>query len=81
VYLSRDSDLDLLWRVASAETADVLALQIASIAERAPMRIDGEFVAPAGAGVQWWEWRSPAREVIAKDRDGVRLLNRAEFLS
>ena len=79
-YLTAESDLDLLWRVDTAEAADALAGRIAEIAERAPMRIDGEFVTPAGVGVQWREWRSPARELVAKDRDGVRLADRAELL-
>ena len=67
--------------VASAKTADAVAVRIAEIAERAPMRIDGEFVTPAGVGVQWREWCSPARELVAKGRDGVRLVDRAELLS
>lgn len=79
-YLTAASDLDLLWRVASARAADALAAQIAEIAERAHMRIDGEFITPGGLGVQWREWRSAARELVAKGHDGVRLLERAELL-
>lgn len=79
-YLTAESDLDLLWRVNTAEAADGLADRIAEIAERAPMRIDGEFVTPAGVGVQWREWRSAARELVAKGRDGVRVADRTELL-
>jgi phosphoribosyl-dephospho-CoA transferase len=79
-YLTPDSDLDLLWRVACAEMADALAVRIAEIAERAPMRVDGEFVTPDGVGVQWREWRSGARQVVAKGRDGLRLADRTLLL-
>jgi malonate decarboxylase holo-[acyl-carrier-protein] synthase len=78
-YLSAKSDLDLLWRVGSAAAANALAVNIASVAECAPMRLDGEFINSAGVGVQWQEWGSSARELVAKDRDGVRLLARAAF--
>jgi len=79
-YLRADSDLDLLWPVASARAADALAGRIAEIAERAPMRIDGEFITPAALGVQWQEWRSPALALMAKGREGVRLAGRSELL-
>ena len=79
-YLTPNSDLDLLWRVACAEMADALAVRIAEIAERAPMRVDGEFVTPDGFGVQWREWRSGARQVVAKARDGLRLADRTLLL-
>jgi phosphoribosyl-dephospho-CoA transferase len=78
-YLSATSDLDLLWRVESAGAADALALQIANVAEQSPMRLDGEFTNSAGVGVQWQEWHSSAQELVAKDRDGVRLITRAAF--
>ena len=79
-YLTAESDLDLLWRVDSAKAADALAVRIAEIAEHAPMRIDGELITPAGVGVQWREWGSPARELVAKGRDGVCMADRAELL-
>jgi phosphoribosyl-dephospho-CoA transferase len=79
-YLTPDSDLDLLWRVACAEMADTLGVRIAEIAESAPMRIDGEFVTPAGVGVQWREWRSSARQLAVKGHEGVRLADRTLLL-
>ena len=79
-YLTAESDLDLLWRVDLAKAADALAVRIAEIAEHAAMRIDGEFITSAGVGVQWREWRSPARELVAKGRDGVRMADRGELL-
>ena len=80
-YLTTASDLDLLWPIASATAADALSVRIAEIAERAPMCIDGEFITPAAVGVQWQEWRSPARALMVKDRHGVRLADRAELWS
>jgi phosphoribosyl-dephospho-CoA transferase len=60
--------------------ADTLGVRIAEIAESAPMRIDGEFVTPAGVGVQWREWRSSARQLAVKGHEGVRLADRTLLL-
>ncbi len=62
-YLSDNSDLDLLWPLASAAHAARLLTAIARIASQAPMRVDGEILCSVG-GVQW-------RELIGKDDDEV----------
>ncbi|TWB88977.1 phosphoribosyl-dephospho-CoA transferase [Bradyrhizobium macuxiense] len=80
-YLSDSSDLDLLWPLSSARQAHTLPSDIAAIAERAPMRLDGEIVGWAG-GVQWRELTgSDEDEVIVKGPVGVTGTTRAAFLS
>ncbi|MHC2438760.1 malonate decarboxylase holo-[acyl-carrier-protein] synthase [Bradyrhizobium sp. USDA 4451] len=80
-YLSDNSDLDLLWPLASARQAQSLPSDIAAIAAQAPMRLDGEIVGRAG-GVQWRELTgSDEDEVIVKGPVGVTGVTRAAFLS
>ncbi|MGY3444785.1 MULTISPECIES: malonate decarboxylase holo-[acyl-carrier-protein] synthase [unclassified Bradyrhizobium] len=80
-YLSDNSDLDLLWPLASARQAQSLPSDIAAIAAQAPMRLDGEIVGCAG-GVQWRELTgSDEDEVVVKGPDGVTGATRAAFLS
>ncbi len=76
-YLTPTSDLDLLWTVESAVRADALVEQIAPIADRAPMRVDGELLLPSGQAVQWREWASGAPEIMAKSMLGVAMVRRA----
>jgi phosphoribosyl-dephospho-CoA transferase len=76
-YLTPESDLDLLWDVASEAEADQLARDIARIDNQSPMRIDGEFVALSG-GIQWREWHSNVPAVMAKTLVGPRLLPREQ---
>ena len=75
-YLTPESDLDLLWQVASEPEADQLGRGIAQIDGRSPTRIDGEFITPAAAGIQWREWHSAAPTLMAKTPVGPRLLAR-----
>ncbi|MCJ9736442.1 malonate decarboxylase holo-[acyl-carrier-protein] synthase, partial [Bradyrhizobium sp. PRIMUS42] len=80
-YLSKDSDLDLLWPLASAAQAQTLPSDIARIARQAPMRLDGEIVGSAG-GVQWRELTgTDTDEVLVKSPAGVHSATRAAFLS
>ena len=75
-YLTATSDLDLLWRVDRTGAVDRLLPALAAIAAAAPMRIDGEMVAPAGLAIQWQEWRGDAADLLAKTADGNRLVRR-----
>ncbi|WP_199743131.1 malonate decarboxylase holo-[acyl-carrier-protein] synthase [Sphingomonas ginsenosidivorax] len=80
-YLSARSDLDLVWQVASADHAARLAAALGGIEAEAPMRLDGEIVTPAGLAVQWREWASDARGVLAKAMEGNRLVARADLFA
>ena len=77
-YVMDTSDLDLLWSVGNAAWANAQTERIERVAATAPMRIDGELVAPLGRDVQWTEWRSSAGVLIAKRHEGVRLVERDE---
>lgn len=80
-YLSDGSDLDLLWPVSAARQAGALLSDIAEIARRAPMRLDGEILGAAG-GVQWRELAGDdVGEVLVKGLDAVHGMSRAAFLS
>ncbi len=79
-YMTDGSDLDLLWHVESAASANALTARLAVIAQSAPMRIDGELVSASGIAVQWSEWRLGANELLAKSADGVQLIERDAWL-
>lgn len=80
-YLSDGSDLDLLWPLSSPHKTGVLLSNIARIAKRAPMRLDGEVTGPAG-GVQWRELTGTDEcEVLVKGTAGVTTTTRAAFLA
>lgn len=79
IYLSPESDLDILWPV--PEGFDVLSLvsNIAAIQRHAPVRIDGEILLPDGSAVNWRElWNvhrtAGVATVLAKTIEGVRLI-------
>ena len=91
-YLSRNSDLDVLWPV--PENFDVLSLVfgIAQVQRDAPIRIDGEVIFPDGSAVNWRElcnaylaanrsghWAEDRATVLAKTMEGVRLLDIASL--
>ena len=76
-YLHPGSDLDLLWL--DPADPDALARALLPLAASAPMAIDGEIVL-RGAGVQWREFASGVKTVLAKSLDGVRLLPRRTLL-
>ena len=77
-YLTAGSDLDVLWPLADAWEPDRLRGLldgIAAVAERAPMRLDGEVLCPDGGGIQWRELRgTPAGgAVLVKYRDRIAM--------
>ena len=80
-YLSETSDLDLLWQASTAIDAARLAAALVRIDTDAPMRLDGEIVTPTGLAVQWREFASDAREILAKTADGNRMIARAELFA
>ncbi len=80
-YLSPASDLDLLWQAETSDRMSHLACALAGIAGALPVRIDGEFVSPAGRAVQWREWQSAAPELLVKSIAGVQLMARADMFA
>ncbi len=80
-YLSETSDLDLVWQASTAIDAARLAAALVRIDTDAPMRLDGEIVTPTGLAVQWREFASDAREILAKAADGNRMIARAELFA
>jgi phosphoribosyl-dephospho-CoA transferase len=80
-YLSRASDIDLLFRPAGAAQLGAVVELLVSHAVYLPL--DGEVVFPCGDAVAWKEWRgtSGAARVLVKSIDGARLADRATLLA
>ncbi|WDD93646.1 malonate decarboxylase holo-[acyl-carrier-protein] synthase [Burkholderia sp. FERM BP-3421] len=80
-YLHAGSDLDLLFDVpADTRALDALLDGLATLAEQAPMRIDGELVRDDGAGVNWRELHAGG-EVAMKTATDVVLCAPGAFLA
>lgn len=80
-YLSESSDLDVLWPLPGCVPPALLD-GLARVARAAPMRLDGEFVLPDGAGVQWEELRRAGAgdAVLCKSLDRVEMRPAAAIL-
>jgi phosphoribosyl-dephospho-CoA transferase len=83
-YLSRNSDLDVLWPVPTGFDVLSLVFGIAEVARAAPLRIDGEVIFPDGSAVNWYELWNAHRTtdratVLAKSIEGVRLVEIASL--
>jgi phosphoribosyl-dephospho-CoA transferase len=74
-YVTRHSDLDLLWGVGNASAAAALLAGLRRLDGASPMRLDGELELPDGGGVNWRELAQteggPTDEVLVKSIDGV----------
>ncbi|MCJ2126303.1 malonate decarboxylase holo-[acyl-carrier-protein] synthase [Methylobacterium sp. J-077] len=73
-YLTEASDLDLLWPCQAPVPTGLLD-GLASIADKAPMRLDGEILLPDGTGLHWRELRDAPEggTVLAKGLDGLAM--------
>jgi phosphoribosyl-dephospho-CoA transferase len=80
-YLTDTSDLDLLLPIHCCSDLVRLTADLAAIEATAPMRLDGELMRDDGAGVNWRELHTGARELLVKTTDGVALLDANLFLS
>jgi phosphoribosyl-dephospho-CoA transferase len=80
-YLSAGSDLDLLLSFPPRGDLARLTAGLAAIEAAAPMRLDGEITRDDGAGVNWRELHTGAREVLVKRTSEVALLDSSLFLS
>jgi phosphoribosyl-dephospho-CoA transferase len=79
-YLSRQSDLDVLWYAHRGCDIASLLTGVAAIERTAPMRIDGEVVFADGGAVNWRELLAVMSGekpggVLVKSIDGARLVN------
>jgi phosphoribosyl-dephospho-CoA transferase len=79
-YLSVGSDLDLLLSRPRCSDLGQLTCTLSAIEAAAPMRLDGEIIRDDGAGVNWRELHTGAREVLVKTADGLVLLRANAFL-
>jgi phosphoribosyl-dephospho-CoA transferase len=70
-YLTRSSDIDLIWRVSSVRRLPSLLDAIAEVDAQSPMRIDGEIVLPDGGGINWRELHRNPHEVMVKTMSGI----------
>jgi phosphoribosyl-dephospho-CoA transferase len=79
-YLSAASDLDLLWPCREPVPVGLLD-GLSSLAETAPMRLDGEILLPDGTGLHWRELRDAPESgtVLAKGLDGLAMRPAAAF--
>jgi phosphoribosyl-dephospho-CoA transferase len=78
-YLTACSDLDVLLPLPREGNLARLIAGLAAIEAAAPMRLDGELVRDDGAGVNWRELHTGAREVLVKTTRGVILLHADHF--
>jgi phosphoribosyl-dephospho-CoA transferase len=84
-YLSKSSDLDLLWVVPAGFDVLGLVSGLARIERAAPLHIDGEIILPDGSAVSWRELWEAHRDddrpgvVLAKTMEGVGLLELASL--
>lgn len=78
-YLTKTSDLDVLFYTHRDTDLRALAKGLAKIDARSPMRIDGEFVRNDGAAVNWREFHSGAAEILIKTLDGVAFIEASGF--
>lgn len=78
-YLHPGSDLDLLWHC-PARMPPGLPKAIATLDDRAPMRLDGEVVVD-GCGVQWRElaMAGPSDPVFCRSTDGIAMRPASAF--
>ena len=79
-YLTDTSDLDLLLPIHCGSDVVRLTADLAAIEATAPMRLDGELIRDDGAGVNWREFHTGARQLLVKTTDGVALLDANLFL-
>ena len=76
-YLHAQSDLDLIWSVSDAQTAQLLVERLRRLDAESPVRLDGELQLPDFAGVNWRELAQnnddERSQVLVKTMDGVEV--------
>ena len=80
-YLTKQSDLDLLWPISDERTALSLVDRLRRLDAEGTVRLDGELELPDGAGVNWRELAQSradrSDELLVKTMDGVEVRTRA----
>lgn len=80
-YITRDSDLDLLFRAREQADLDNAVAILAAWENRWGIRADGEILLPDGDGMSWREWVQRPRAVLLKNIDGVTMAPVADVLN
>jgi phosphoribosyl-dephospho-CoA transferase len=80
-YVTDRSDLDLLFDIRPGTDLDRLTAELAALETAAPMRLDGELMREDGPAVNWREFHEGAAQVLAKNLDGIDLVDRYCFAS
>jgi phosphoribosyl-dephospho-CoA transferase len=76
-YVHARSDVDLLWSVHDARSAEALVGALQGWEARFGLRVDGELCLPGGAAVNWREMAGGSRQVLVKRVDGAGLEERS----
>ncbi|MBB3804290.1 phosphoribosyl-dephospho-CoA transferase [Xanthomonas arboricola] len=76
-YVHAQSDLDLLWSVATPEQAHRVVTLLQRWERDHGLRADGELLLPDDTAVNWREYAGSAQQVLVKSSDGCRLLPRS----
>jgi phosphoribosyl-dephospho-CoA transferase len=79
-YLTAASDVDLLARVEDAAGLRRAVRLLASRADDAAPRLDGEILLPGDRGVAWRELAARPQRVLVKSADGVALVRTRDAL-
>ncbi|WP_115045399.1 malonate decarboxylase holo-[acyl-carrier-protein] synthase [Xanthomonas arboricola] len=76
-YVHAQSDLDLLWSIATPEQAQAVVTLLQRWEHRHGLRADGELLLPDDTAVNWREYAGSAQQVLVKCSAGCRLLPRS----
>lgn len=80
-YVTRDSDVDLLYRPRKQADLESAVAILAAWEDRWGIRADGEILLPDGDGMSWREWIQRPRAVLLKNIDSVTLASAADVLN
>ncbi|MDR6661303.1 phosphoribosyl-dephospho-CoA transferase [Tardiphaga robiniae] len=80
-YVTDRSDLDLLFDIRPGTDLDLLTAELAALETAAPMRLDGELMREDGPAVNWREFHDGTPQVLAKNLNGIALVDRYCFAS
>ncbi|WP_024937868.1 malonate decarboxylase holo-[acyl-carrier-protein] synthase [Xanthomonas arboricola] len=76
-YVHAQSDLDLLWSIATPEQAQAVVTVLQRWEQRHGLRADGELLLPDDTAVNWREYAGSAQQVLVKSPNSCRLLPRS----